>query len=158
MFAEKEFDEALKAYSVEKDGRTSNAYTNLRKNNKFFFDVMSKEDMNKQIEGFVSLISEMDRESFPNRYVILCFILDFCRYLEKDFLFNIKNRREFTEMKERVGAFIEKILEANKNFSQNAKLHTIEHLLEYYGILLDAIEDTPEDSGEQGIWTGNNLW
>ena len=158
MFAEKEFDEALKAYSLEKGGRTSNAYTNLRKNNKFFFNVASKEDMNKQIESFISLISEMDRESFSNRYVILCFILDFCRYLEKDFLFNIKNRREFTEMKDRVGTFIEKVLEANKNFSQNAKLHTIEHLLEYYGILLDAIEDTPEDSSDQGIWTGNNLW
>ena len=159
MFSAEEFDEALKAYGSEKDGRSSNAFTNLRKKNNFFSGVGSKEEVNTQIEQFIELISEMDREGFTNRYVILSFILDFCKYLERDFLFNIRNKKDFMEMKEKVAGFIEKVLEANKTFSQNAKLHTIEHLLEYYGILLDALEDSPqEESDEEGIWSGNNLW
>lgn len=158
MFTGKEFDEALKAYTSEKDGRASNAYTNLRKNNEFFSDVVSKEEVNRQIEGFINLVSEMDRENFANRYVILCFILDFCKYLEKDFLFNIKSRKEFVEMKEKVWDFIEKILEVNRKFSQNARLHTIEHLLEYYGVLLEALEESPPEDEDMGIWAGNKLW
>ncbi|RMF91164.1 MAG: hypothetical protein D6733_01945 [Methanobacteriota archaeon] len=159
MFTGKEFDLALKAYRDEKEGRAANSYTNLRRNNDFFADVVSKEDLNRQIEEFINLISEMDRESFANRYVILSFILDFCKYLERDFLFNIKSKREFSQLKETVGSFIEKILEANRTFSQNARLHTIEHLLEYYGILLDALEGTPQSEEEGlGLWSGNNLW
>jgi ATP-dependent exoDNAse (exonuclease V) beta subunit len=159
MFSEKEFDQALKAYQSEKDGRTSNSFTNLRKKNSFFEDVSSKEDLNRQVESFINLISDMDREALSNRYVILSFILDFCKYLERDFLFNIKNKRDFVDMKEKVGGFIDKILEANKNFSQNAKLHTIEHLLEYYGILLDGLEEAPLATEESsGLWSGNALW
>ncbi len=162
MFSGNEFDEVLKAYSSEKDGRTSNAFTNIRKKNDFFFDVASNADVSLQAENFINLISDMDRESFENRYVILSFILDFCKYLERDFLFNIKSKKDFVEMKEKVSEFIQKILEANKTFSQNAKLHSIEHLLEYYGILLDALEEPepePEPEAEdQGIWSGNNLW
>lgn len=159
MFGGNEFDEALKAYGSEKDGRSSNAFTNLRKKNDFFADVGSREEVNRQIESFINLISEMDRESFANRYVVACFILDFCKYLERDFLFNIKNKRDFVEMKDRVSGFIEKILAANKTFSQNAKLHTIEHLLEYYGILLEALEEpTPSEEEDMGIWSGNKLW
>jgi ATP-dependent exoDNAse (exonuclease V) beta subunit len=159
MFSEKEFDQALKAYQSEKDGRTSNSFTNLRKKNSFFEDVSSKEDLNRQVESFINLISDMDREALSNRYVILSFILDFCKYLERDFLFNIKNKRDFVDMKEKVGGFIDKILEANKNFSQNAKLHTIEHLLEYYGILLDGLEEAPLAAEESsGLWSGNTLW
>jgi hypothetical protein len=158
MFAGKEFNEALKAHKSEKEGRATNTYTNLRKDNEFFNDVVSSEDVNGQIETFINLISEMDRESLANRYVILCFILDFCRYLEKDFLFNLKNKREFLEMKEKVANFIEKVLEANKSFSQNAKLHTIEHLLEYYGILLEALEEPQQEDEDVGIWSGNKLW
>jgi hypothetical protein len=160
MFTGKEFDAALKAYANEKEGSSSNAFTNLRKKNDFFSDVASKEDLNTQTENFINLISEMDRENFSNRYVILSFMLDFCKYLERDFLFNIKNKRDFIEMKEKVGGFIEKILETNKNFSQNAKLHTIEHLLEYYGILLDAKEDSTiaQEGEDMGIWSGNKLW
>lgn len=159
MFAGKEFDDALKAYMSEKEGRSSNTFTNLRKKNSFFNDVKSKEDLNKQIESFINLISEMDRESFAHRYVLLSFILDFCIYLEKDFLFNIKNKKDFIEMKEKIGGFIEKIAQANKNFSQNAKLHTMEHLLEYYGILLDAMEErTTEGEEGMGLWSGNKLW
>ncbi len=159
MFGGNEFDEALKAYASEKDGRTSNAFTNLRKKNAFFADVGSRDEVNNQIESFINLISDMDREGFANRYVVACFILDFCKYLERDFLFNIKNKRDFVEMKDRVSGFIEKILAANKTFSQNAKLHTIEHLLEYYGILLDALEEPTESEGEDmGLWSGNKLW
>lgn len=162
MFTGKEFDEALNAYAKEKEGRSSNAFTNLRKSHSFFSDVGSKADVNSQIETFINLISDMGRESFENRYVILSFILDFCKYLERDFLFNLKSKKDFVEMKEKVSGFIEKVLEANKTFSQNAKLHSIEHLLEYYGILLDALDEPepePEPEPEdQGIWSGNNLW
>jgi hypothetical protein len=158
MFTGNEFDAALKAYENEKKSRSSNVFTNVRSKNDFFNDIGSKEDVNTQIENFINLISEMDRESFSNRYVILSFILDFCKYLERDFLFNIKNKKAFIEMKELVAGFIEKVLGTNKTFSQNAKLHTIEHLLEYYGILLDALEEpTLEEEGE-GVWSGNNLW
>jgi hypothetical protein len=158
MFTGNEFNEALKAYASEKNARSSNAFTNIRKKNDFFSDVASNGDVNLQAENFINLISEMDRENFENRYVILSFILDFCKYLERDFLFNIKSRKDFVEMKEKVGGFIEKILDANKTFSQNAKLHTIEHLLEYYGILLDALEDPGPEEEDQGLWSGNNLW
>jgi len=159
MFTGKEFDEALKAYAVEKKSRSSNAFTDLRRRNDFFADIGSGELVNRQIESFIELISEMDRESFANRYVILCFILDFCKYLERDFLFNIKNRKEFVEMREKVTGFVEKMVEANKKFSQNARLHTIEHLLECYGILLEALEEpAAEEEGEFGIWSGNKLW
>ncbi len=158
MFTGNEFDAALKAYASEKNGRSSNAFTNIRKKNDFFSDVASNEDVSLQVENFINLISDMDRESFENRYVILSFILDFCKYLERDFLFNIKRKKDFVEMKEKVNSFIEKILEANKAFSQNAKLHTIEHLLEYYGILLDALEEPEPEEEDQGIWSGNNLW
>jgi hypothetical protein len=157
MFTGKEFDAALKGYASEKEGRSSNAFTNLRKKNDFFNDVSSKSEVNTQVESFINLISEMDRDNFGNRYVILSFILDFCKYLERDFLFNIKNKKDFVEMKERVGLFIEQILETNKKFSQNAKLHTIEHLLDYYGILLEALEE-PQEESASGIWSGNNLW
>ena len=157
MFAGKEFDETLKAYNNEKDGRAGGTFTTLRKKNAYFDDVASKDDVNAQIESFITLISDMERENLANRFVILSFILDFCKYLERDFLFNIKNKRDFVEMKEKVAGFIEKILEANKTFSQNAKLHSIEHLLEYYGILLDALDNSePEDETE--VWAGNNLW
>jgi hypothetical protein len=160
MFGGKEFDEALSAYAKEKDGRSSNTFTNLRKSHSYFSDIGSRGDLNSQIETFINLISDMSRDSFENRYVILSFILDFCKYLERDFLFNLKSKKEFMEMKEKVSGFIEKVLEANKIFSQNAKLHSIEHLLEYYGILLDALEEPePEPEPEdQGIWSGNNLW
>lgn len=158
MFGGKEFDEALGAYAKEKEGRSSNAYTNLRLSNSFFSDIGSKTDVNKQIESFIDLISEMGRDSFENRYVILSFILDFCKFLERDFLFNLKSKKDFVEMKEKVSGFIEKILEANKTFSQNAKLHSIEHLLEYYGILLDALEEHEPEPEDSGVWSGNNLW
>ncbi|GBE17796.1 hypothetical protein BMS3Abin16_00384 [archaeon BMS3Abin16] len=158
MFGGKEFDEALSAYAKEKEGRSNNAFSNLRKSHNFFSDVGSKADVNHQIETFINLISDMGRDSFENRYVILSFILDFCKYLERDFLFNLKSKKDFVEMKEKVSGFIEKILEATKIFSQNAKLHSIEHLLEYYGILLDALEEPEPEAAEEGIWSGNNLW
>ncbi len=158
MFGDKEFDEALRAYKKEKDSKSSNAFADIRKGNKFFGDIASKEDLNTQIETFINLISEMNREKFENRYVILSFILDFCRYLERDFLFNIKNKRDFLDLKEKVGEFIKSILEANRNFSQSAKLHTIEHLLEYYGILLDAMDESAQTEEEYGLWAGNKLW
>jgi hypothetical protein len=159
MYTGKEFDEALKAYASEKEGVSNNAFTNLRKKNAYYGDVRSKDDVNTQIENFISLISEMDREKFANRYVILSFILDFCKYLEKDFLFNLKSKKDFVEMKAKIEVFIEKLLEINKDFSKSAKLHTIEHLLEYYGILLDALEEQQQiEDEDMGLWSGNKLW
>ncbi|RLG58557.1 MAG: hypothetical protein DRN95_04120, partial [Candidatus Hydrothermarchaeota archaeon] len=88
MFSEDEFYEALQAYKKETSSRDSNDFTYLRKNNAFFNDIKSKEDIEEQIKIFVELISKMDRDNYANRYVIQVFILEFCKYLDKDFLFN----------------------------------------------------------------------
>lgn len=158
MFGPQEFNSSIDAFNREKEGRASNSFTNLRKKNDFFHEIRSKSDVNRQIETFINIISEMDRESFSNRYVISCFLLDFCKYLERDFLFNIKNKKDFMDMKGLVGNLIEKIVGVNKTFSQNAKLHTLEHLLEYYGVLLDSLEEPEGEVEEGGLWGGNNLW
>ncbi len=160
MFSEKEFHEALQAYKRETSSRENNDFTSLRKNNTFFSDIKSKEDVKEQVRAFVELISKMDRDSYVNRYVVQVFLLEFCRYLDKDFLFNITDSKLFFELKELIKKFTNEIYESNKKFTQNLSLHSLEHLLEDYGILLKYMElkEKEEEERVESIWSGNKLW
>ncbi|RLG56550.1 MAG: hypothetical protein DRN88_04130 [Candidatus Hydrothermarchaeota archaeon] len=159
MFSEDEFYEALQAYKKETSSRDSNDFTYLRKNNAFFNDIKSKEDIEEQIKIFVELISKMDRDNYANRYVIQVFILEFCKYLDKDFLFNITDSKLFFELKELIKKFTNEIYENNKKFMQNLSLHSLEHLLEDYGTLLKYMKlEEREEKKVESIWPGNKLW
>ncbi|MFQ5975435.1 MAG: hypothetical protein ACE5J5_03850 [Candidatus Hydrothermarchaeales archaeon] len=163
MFAEKEFKQALQAYKEEQTKKGSNAFNALRKRHSFFTDIASKDDISKQVESFTEIISSMDRDLFANRYVVQSFILEFCRYLDKDFLFNIKNSKAFQTLKTKLKEFTGEIYSTHKKFTQNVGLNGLEHLLEDYGILLEhldldeeATESSADDEG--GLWVGNKLW
>lgn len=172
MFTESEFKQALNAYKEEQTRKGSNSFNSLRKSHKFFNDIGSKEDISNQIESFTSIISEMDRDAFANRYVVQSFILEFCRYIDKDFLFHIKSAREFQKLKTSMKEFTGVIYITNKKFTQSVGLNSLEHLLEDYGILLEHLEldDDKEESYESsettesesdnkgGFWGGNKLW
>ncbi|MFQ6136126.1 MAG: hypothetical protein ACE5PM_02985 [Candidatus Hydrothermarchaeales archaeon] len=161
MFAESEFKQALRAYKDEQTKRNSNAFNALRKNHNFFSDVATKQDVVQQIENFTDIISKMDRDEFSNRYVVQSFILEFCRYLDKDFLFHIKSAVEFQRLKSRLKDFTGEIYSANKKFTQNVGLNSVEHLLGDYGILLEYLDldEEGESSREEGsFWAGNKLW
>ncbi len=174
MFTDKEFKQSLQAYKDEQIKKGSNAFNSLRRKHKFFSDVGSKEDISSQIESFSDIISNMDRDVFASRYVVQSFILEFCRYLDKDFLFNIKSAREFNKLKTGLKDFTGEIYSTNKKFTQNVGLNSLEHLLEDYGILLEHLdldevyesvsdESSSGDSGDDddssgGLWMGNKLW
>jgi hypothetical protein len=164
MFEEKAFAEALRAYSREKSDEKSDAFFSLRKNNKFFLDIKTKEDVTEQIKVFMSHISKMDRGNYGNRYVIQTFILEFCKYLDKDFLFNITDKRTFFSLKPKLKTFTSKIYENNKRFTQTMGQNSLEHLLDDYGTLLQFVDldDIGEEQGEPkevfGLWSGNKLW
>ena len=136
MFGEEELKEALKAYKMETSPAGKDEFTSLRRNNDFFKDVKSKEDIEAQIKSFVDVVSSMDRDSYSNRYVVQTFLLDFCRYLDKDFLFSITDGRMFFHLKDKLREFTGEIYETNKKFTQNVGLNSMEHLLENYGTLL----------------------
>lgn len=141
MFGEEEFQKALKAYEKETTARGSDDFTSLRKTGKFFSDVATAESVKEQVLKFVNLASKMDRDDYGHRYVLQTFILEFCRYLDKDFLFKLTDGKVFFEMKDKLKGFTGKIYESNKKFTQNVSLYSLEHLLEDYGNLLQYIED-----------------
>jgi len=152
MFGEKEFKEALSAYSREKSGKGDQFYS-LLKRNTYFADIRSKEDLENQISGFMDLVSTMNRDDYSNRYVIISFITEFCRYLDKDFLFNIKDRESFFFLKEKLKDFTGKVYELNKKFTQSVGSYSLEHLLEDYSVLIEYadLEET-ETTGGGGLW------
>lgn len=157
MFGKKEFKEAIEAYKRETSTIENNDFTTLRKTHNFFRDVKDKEKIKEQINLFIELISDMDRDAYANRYVIQTFILEFCKYLDKDFLFNIKDGKLFFELRDKIKKFTSEIYENNKKFTQNLSLHSLEHLLEDYGILLKFSKFEEEGEEPKGIW-GSELW
>jgi len=140
MFGDVEFKKATKAYAKEISPRGNDEFTSLRRNTKFFSDISSEETVKEQVQNFVNLISGMDRDNYGHRYVIQTFIVEFCRYLDKDFLFTLTDGKTFFNMKEKLKDFTGKIYESNKKFTQNVGLHSMEHILEDYGNLLQYIQ------------------
>ncbi len=136
MFGEEEFRQALRAYELETSAQGRDEFTSLRRSNSFFADITSREGVEEQIRLFIKIISGMDRDSYAARYVVQTFLLDFCRYLDKDFLFNLTEHATFAEMKEAIREFTGEVYETNKRFTQSIALHSLEHLLEDYGTLL----------------------
>ncbi len=141
MFGEAEFKLALKAYNAETKSRGSDEFTALRRNNTFFTDIKSKEAVKQQAQEFVNLISNLNRDEYSQRFVVEVFLLEFCRYLDKDFLFAITDGKTFFEMRDKLKSFTGKIYESNKKFTQNAGLYTLTHLLEDYGNLLSYLQE-----------------
>ena len=152
MFGEKEFKEALSAYSREKTGKGDQFYS-LLKRNTYFEDIKSEDDLKSQIASFMDLISNMNRDDYSNRYVVISFITELCRYLDKDFLFNIKDRGSFFFLKEKMKEFTGKIYELNKNFVQSVGSYSLEHLLEDYSVLIEyANLEGAEQEGGGALW------
>lgn len=156
MFGKAEFEKALEAYRLETSPNGRDEFTSLRRNNDFFKDIRSSEGVEEQVRLFIELISTMDRDSYANRYVVQTFLQDFCRFLDKDFLFYITDR-SFFEMRDRIKKFTGEIYEIRKTFTQRVGLNTLDHLLQDYSALikfLSPVEETPRES----IWSGNKLW
>jgi hypothetical protein len=150
MFGQEEFREALIAYTRETSQKGNNDFTELRKRKKYFRDIKDLQGVEKQVDTFVSLISEMDRDEYSNRYVLQTFLLEFCKYLDKDFLFNLKDPRTFYDLKERLKRFTGDVYDTNKRFTQSISLNSLEHLLEDYGTLLKFTEsDTSYTQDEE---------
>ncbi len=166
MFGDEELKEALKAYKMEASPTGKDEFTSLRKNNSFFKDVKSREDIESQIKSFVGVVSNMDRDRYSNRYVFQTFLLDFCRYLDKDFLFSITDGKTFFQLKDKLKDLTGEIYETNKKFTQNVGLNSMEHLLEDYGTLLkfsrfdvpEPEEGTGAKTGFGSLFEGDKLW
>ncbi len=155
MFGKAEFDKALEAYRRETSPNGSDEFTSLRRSNEFFKDIRSREDVEEQVRLFIEVISSMDRDSYTNRYVVQTFLQDFCKFLDKDFLFFITDR-SFFEIKEKIKKFTGEIYEINKEYTQRVGLHTLDHLLQDYSALIKFVSD--EESQPESIWGGNKLW
>ncbi|MBU2560034.1 hypothetical protein KKA03_03975 [archaeon] len=172
MFGEAEFKEALKAYKQETSSRGGgDAFTTLRRKQVFFSDITNKEGIDEQVRLFITLISTMDHDNYANRYVLQTFVLDFCRYLDKDFLFKITDGKTFFSIKDDLKEFTGEIYEANKKFTQSVGLYSFEHLLQDYGALLkyvdkeeikkvEEIRPPPPESQEGfgSFFEGGKLW
>ncbi|NOZ76924.1 MAG: hypothetical protein GXO65_04460 [Euryarchaeota archaeon] len=159
MFGQEEFREALIAYSRETSEKGNTDFTELKKKKKYFKDVKDLDGVEEQVNTFIELISEMDRDEYANRYVIQTFLLEFCRYLDKDFLFNLKDPKTFYDLKDRLKEFTGDIYESHKRFTQSIGLNSLEHLLEDYGTLLKFGKrdyEQEEDTGETSIF--GRLW
>lgn len=149
MFGEEEFKQALKAYEKETTVQGSEDFTSLRKNNTFFVDITSNDALKEQVLRFIHLSSKMNRDEYGHRYVLQTFLLEFCKYLDKDFLFTITEGKTFFETKEKLKEFTGKIYESHKKFTQSVGLYSLEHLLEDYGTLLRYIEQQVETRKEE---------
>ncbi|GBE54773.1 MAG TPA: hypothetical protein ENH28_08345 [Euryarchaeota archaeon] len=136
MFTFEEFKAALGAYEKETTSSSSDAFTTLRQTRNFFSDVKSREELENQMREFISIMSLMDRDSYASRYVVQIFLLDFCRYLDKDFLFYITDHKIFLELRAAIKNFTGEVYETYNRFTQNISLHSLEHLLEDYALLL----------------------
>ncbi len=146
MFGEEESKNAIKAYAKETSPRGKDEFTSMRRGTRFFSDIASGDGVKEQVQSFVDLISKMDRDDYGHRYVIQTFILEFCRYLDKDFLFTLTEGKVFFEMKDKLKDFTGKIYESNKKFTQNVGLYSMEHILEDYGTLLRYLQDQGQSS------------
>lgn len=149
MFGAEEFERAIKAYEKETSVRGNDEFTSLRRTGKFFSDITNADGVKEQVSKFVDLVSKMDRDDYGHRYVLQTFLLEFCRYLDKDFLFTLTDGKVFFEMKEKLKDFTGKIYESNKKFTQNVGLHSMEHMLEDYGTLLRYLEDGGQEKSEE---------
>ncbi|MEE9474220.1 MAG: hypothetical protein V3V36_00960 [Candidatus Hydrothermarchaeaceae archaeon] len=171
MFGEVEFSKALRAYEQEISAKGSDAFISLRRSHVFFSDIKDEDAIDEQVRLFIGLISTMDHDNYTNRYVLQTFVLDFCRYLDKDFLFYITNGQTFFNIKDKLKEFTGDIYEANKRFTQNVGLHSLEHLLQDYGSLLkhvdrDKIKQEEEkeepqaepSAGFGSFFEGGKLW
>jgi hypothetical protein len=172
MFGEAEFKEAMKAYKRETSSRGGgDAFTELRRKQAFFSDIKDKEGIDEQVRLFISIVSNMDHDNYTNRYVLQTFLLDFCRFLDKDFLFNITNGKTFFGIKDELKEFTGEIYETNKKFTQSVGLHSLEHLIQDYGSLLRHVdkeeikreeekEELPAEtaSGFGSFFEGGKLW
>jgi len=167
MFGEEEFKDALLAYEMETSPTGNDEFTHLRRKSTFFEDITNQEGFLEQTQLFVQLVSGMDRDDYKNRYVLQTFLLEFCRYLDKDFLFTITEGKTFFTLKKQMKEFTGSFYEAHKRFTQAIALHSLEHLLEDYGNLLhflqgeeeETIESVAEEEGEgTGFWAGNKMW
>ncbi len=136
MFTFEEFKAVLGAYEKETTSNSSDAFTTLRQTRNFFSDVKSREELENQMREFISIMSLMDRDSYASRYVVQIFLLDFCRYLDKDFLFYITEHKTFLELRAAIKSFTGEVYETYNRFTQNISLHSLEHLLEDYALLL----------------------
>lgn len=175
MFSDEEFSEALKAYMKETSMEGSDAFSTLRRSHTFFSDVRDKSAIDEQASTFIGLISKMDHDNYMNRYVLQTFLLDFCRYLDKDFLFCITDGKTFFSIRSELKEFTGDIYEANKKFTQNVGLYSLEHLLHDYGSLLKYLDRgkteeeekkekekkeprSEESTGMGGLFEGGKLW
>ncbi len=155
MFGEEEFRQALSAYEAETSSRGGGEFTALRRGYRFFRDINSREDVREQLRSFIGIISGMDRDSYACRYVVQTFLMDFCGYLTKDFLFSITEHEEFMDMKGWIKRFTGEVYEIHKRFTQSVALHSLEHLLEDYGTLLKFSREMDRKKGEGGGSEGN---
>mgnify|MGYP001583416401 CR=1 FL=1 len=163
MFGEDQMLDAIQAYEMETSPKGNDEFTNLRRKHDFYKDIRSEEAAREQIKLFIRLISNTDRDEYKNRYVVQTFLLEFCRYLDKDFLFSITDGRTFFSTKDKMKGFTGAIYEAHKRFTQSIALNSLEHLLEDYGTLLryaepEAYEEKKEGGEGAGLWSGNKLW
>ena len=173
MFGEAEFKEAMRAHKSETSPRAGgDAFTSLRRKNVFFMDLKDKEGIDEQARLFIGIVSNMDRDNYTKRYVLQTFLLDFCRFLDKDFLFNITDGKTFFSIKDDLKEFTGEIYEANSKFTQNVGLHSLEHLIQDYGALLkyvdkeeikreDEIQPPPSSEPTGGFgnfFEGGKLW
>lgn len=136
MFTFEDFQKAIRAYNSETRPSGTDEFSRLRKEGQFFSDIKSREDVENQVKIFAGIISEMQRDSFAPRYVVQSFLMDFCKYLEMDFLFNLTDHRTFLTMKKTMKGFTEEIQENDRKFRENIGSNSLDHLLEDYGILL----------------------
>ncbi|MDP6612781.1 MAG: hypothetical protein QF673_02030 [Candidatus Hydrothermarchaeota archaeon] len=166
MFDKAEFDKALEAYKRETRREGKDEFTALRKSNAFFNDIRTQENLDEQIKLFINIISSFDRDNYVNRYVVQTFIHDFCKFLDKDFLFFITNS-SFFHIKEKIKEFTGEIYEITKNYTQRVSLNSLDHLLQDYSTLLKftssdysqrrQTEESVRKGGES-LWGGNKLW
>jgi hypothetical protein len=107
----------------------------------------------------------MDRDNYTNRYVVQTFIQDFCKFLDKDFLFFITDS-SFFDIKEKIKEFTGEMYEITKNYTQRVGLNSLDHLLQDYSALLKFTSSDysrrkrKEESSWEGesLWGGNKLW
>lgn len=166
MFTFEEFKVALEAFEKETSRPKSDSFTELKREQDFFSDVRSREEMEKQINEFINIISSMDRDRYASRYVVQTFLLEFYRFLDKDFLFYITDHSTFLKLRQAIKEFTGGVYESHKKFTQNISLHSLEHLLEDYALLLkfsdrgfeSSRENKEEGEGFSSFWKGGNLW
>ncbi|MEE8168797.1 MAG: hypothetical protein V3T58_08010 [Candidatus Hydrothermarchaeales archaeon] len=158
MFGEEEFKQALKAYEKETTAKRSEDFTSLKKNNTFFADITSSDAFKEQVLCFIQLSSKMNRDEYGHRYVLQTFLSEFCKYLDKDFLFTITEGKAFFETKEKLKEFTGKIYESHKKFTQSVALYSLEHLIEDYGTLLRYIEQQGETRTEETGSAFGSFW